>query len=317
MMDNLITALKIVFPTMVYMGIGILLRRTRVVVDSEVGRLNQFIFKLFLPLAMFSSLYSADLKTLDDPKLFWFVGIGIFVTFLIVFLIASRKIPDKEVAATFTQGVYRSCYILIGIPLALSLSGGVGEGKLFALAAVVAPVNTVSAVWLFEQARGEHLSPMKMAWKILKNPLIIACILGIGLNLLGKPLPGIVVSPLEKLGEAATPVSLVVLGAALNFEGLRRNRKLVALAVLFGLIVVPALMISIAVWMGFRNAALAAVIGSFAAPNDLVSAPMAYAMGGDGQLASEIVAVSTILSVLTIFIITLIVLNTGLIVLPG
>lgn len=316
-MNNLLTALRIVFPTIVYMGIGILLRRTKVVVESEVGRLNQFIFKLFLPLAMFSSLYSADLKTLNDPKLFWFVGLGIFVTFLIVFFFASRKIKDKEVAATFTQGIYRSCYVLIGIPLALSLSGGVGEGKLFALAAVVAPVNTVTAVWLFEQAKGEHLSPLKMAWRILKNPLIVACILGIGLNLLGKPLPDIVVSPLEKLGDAATPVSLVVLGAALNFEGLRKNRKLVSLAVFFGLIVVPTIMISAAALMGFRNATLAAVIGSFAAPNDLVSAPMAYAMGGDGQLASEIVAVSTILSVFTIFIIVLIVLNTGLIVLPG
>ena len=67
------------------------------------------------------------------------------------------------------------------------------------------------------------------------------------------------------------------------------------------LVLIPLVMLSLGALLGFRNDQLVTLMAGFAAPTAVASAPMAQAMGGNGTLASEIVAVTTIGSIGTIF----------------
>lgn len=312
-MNVFLTALRVVYSPVVFILAGIVLKKTGIIRPGEAQTLNGLIFKFMIPCTLFMSLYRADWRELGSPAVYLFVAIGTIAVYAVAHAVVFRKIKNRPEAATVVQGLYRSCYVLIGMPVALSVAGEQAAPELAALAAFVVPVNTVLAVELFERARSERLSKGALFLKIVKNPLILSVLAGLLANFFLKGIPEELIGPVVRIGQAATPLALVVLGSMLSLEGLRKGRKIVGWTVLFDLVVIPAVMLTLAALMGFRGAAMAAVLGAFAAPNDIVSAPFASEMGGDAQLASEIVAVSTIGSAFTIFAFTYILLSLGLV----
>jgi predicted permease len=99
----------------------------------------------------------------------------------------------------------------------------------------------------------------------------------------------------------ASPVLLFLLGAFLQPDGLRRDLKAV-LWVSFGrLIVVPAITLLPAVLLGWRGVELASLLPVFASSTAVNSFTMAQQMGGDAELAGNIVVSTSALCSLTMF----------------
>ena len=126
--------------------------------------------------------------------------------------------------------------------------------------------------------------------------------MGIAVGLLEIRLPELVAEPLEKLGEAATPLALVVLGGLLSAKSISGHRYHLAVAALAKLVVIPFVTVCLGILAGFRGNDLVAVLAVFASPTAVASTPMAQAMGGDGKLAGEIVAVTSVGCILTMFL---------------
>ena len=104
------------------------------------------------------------------------------------------------------------------------------------------------------------------------------------------------------LGRVATPLALVALGGEFKFHKVKGNLKQLIVAVAGKLIVSPLLMVTIGVFLGFRNEMLVPVLLMFGAPTAVSSYTMAQQMGGDGELAGEIVVFATAFSIVTIFL---------------
>ena len=115
-------------------------------------------------------------------------------------------------------------------------------------------------------------------------------------------LPELLIGPLETLGEAATPLALVVLGGMLSVRSISEHRYYLLAAALARLVFVPLVTVVTGILLGFRGNDLVAVLAAFASPTAVASTPMAQAMGGDGKLAGEIVAVTSVGCILTIFL---------------
>ena len=73
--------------------------------------------------------------------------------------------------------------------------------------------------------------------------------------------------------------------------------------------VLPAVFLPIAAWMGFRDQALVAIVILCGAPSTVSGYVMAKNMGGDHVLAASIVVLSTALSAVTLTL-TLFILRT-------
>ena len=114
--------------------------------------------------------------------------------------------------------------------------------------------------------------------------------------------PAMIMDPLDSLGKATTPVALVLLGGLLSADSLKHHVRVLTSAVLIRLVLIPVIALTIGIALGFRADALVALIAVFASPTAVASAPMAQVMGGNGPLASEIVASTTVVSVFTIFL---------------
>ena len=94
---------------------------------------------------------------------------------------------------------------------------------------------------------------------------------------------------------------MLALGARFAFGFLRKYGKKIFWAVFTKLIIIPGIVIPVSILLGLRGPSLVTVAIYAAAPNAVNSYSTAVAMGGDADLANEIVVMSSIVSMLTLF----------------
>ena len=109
---------------------------------------------------------------------------------------------------------------------------------------------------------------------------------------------GFVNSGLLTLGQSV----YVILGANLVFSEIRKNRKTITAVLLVRLILLPLVTVPLGYALGLRGVELFLVLMIFGTPIATASYPMAENMGGDGQLAGQLVFTSTVASLGTIFL---------------
>ena len=98
-------------------------------------------------------------------------------------------------------------------------------------------------------------------------------------------------------------MALLCLGAQFEFSAIRSMKKEIICGVALRTVIVPTLALGIAyLFFDFTAGMFAAMIAAFATPVSVSSAPMAQEMGGDVQLAGQLVVWTTLLSVATQFI---------------
>ena len=301
-MSSFWLAFNVVFPLLIYMVVGGFIRKCGILSRASLEQINNMIFRLLIPLSLFFDISGADLKTAVRPELFALVAGSITLVSVVTWVTVYRLVAEKRDAATIVQGVFRSNYVLFGTAISYSLCGEAGTAVTAALAIVVSPLFNILAVILFETMRGSGVKPGKMLLQILKNPLVDAGLLGVVFNLLGLRVLAVLAEPLMKLGGIATPLALVTLGGLLSFESMVSHKGYLSWAVLGRLVIVPVIALSAFIAMGYRNELLVAILAVFASPTAVASAPMAQSMGGNGALAGEIVALSSVGSLLTMFV---------------
>ena len=184
----------------------------------------------------------------------------------------------------------------------LQLCGPENIGPVSLLVSVIVPLFNLMAVCTFELLRGGRLHLGQILLKIVKNPLIIASALGALCALCKITFPEYLDKPMRSLGSAATPLAMVLVGASLTLKSMARNRRLVLGVSAVKLLLTPLLVVPAAVLMGFRDAALVGLMTATAAPTAVVSVAMSYELGGDGELAAQIVATTSLLSLVTMFL---------------
>ena len=133
---------------------------------------------------------------------------------------------------------------------------------------------------------------------IVRNPLIIGIVLALPVSALGIPLPGILVRTGEYFAQMTLPLALLCTGASLNFESLRTDTRSTAIAAGAKLVGVPLLFVLGGIAFGFRGMELGILLLMAAAPSAAASYVMVRAMGGNAPLAANVVALTTIGSIL-------------------
>lgn len=281
------------------MAVGYLSRRLGLLKREDVFGINKIAFRVFLPCLLFYNVYCSDLASAIRPRLMLCALGGVLIVF--VCAVGFVLLMEKESArrGVMIQGLFRSNYVIMGIPIASALLGDAGLGPVSILIAVIVPIFNVLSVVVLEVFRSGRPQPLKVLVQILKNPLIIGSALGILALLLKITLPGFLVSAVKGIGSAATPLQLFLLGAFFRFDGLRQYRRELTTVTLGKLVVVPAALLSAAVLLGFRGVEFVSLLGIFASPTAINSFTMAQQMGGDEELAGDIVIVTSAASAFT------------------
>ena len=162
------------------------------------------------------------------------------------------------------QGIFRSNFIIFGLPVTISLYGEEAGGIAALLIAVIIPIFNIFSVAALEIFSDKG----KFNWKkiikgIVTNPLIIASILALIALLSGIKIPTVLDDVLSDIGGVATPLGLMILGASFAFSAVRDRLREIIIGVAGKLVIIPLIFLPIAIAMGFRGAELVALLALF------------------------------------------------------
>ena len=300
-MTSMILSFNAIFPLLAFMLLGYCLRRVGLIDRETTPGLNKLVFNVLLPCNIINSVYSADIKSDFDYKIAFFAAAVCILSFAVCSLIVNPIEKDRTVSPVIIQGICKSNYNLLVIPIASSFFGA-ELGMAAILVMVTSPlVNTCSTI-VFETARGRHAGFLPVLKKVLLNPLVLSSIIALLLNCLGLKVPGVIMNGVvSKLSSAATPIAMIALGAGFDFPAMKKWKKHLTAVCVFKLLVMPAVWVGIAAAAGIRGANLIAILVLSGGPAAVNSYSTAVSMGGNSELAGEIVAITSLFSVLTLF----------------
>ena len=301
-MENLMISANAVLPMCLVMALGYGTRRLGWLRREEISTINKIAFRIFLPCLLYYNIYCSDLSGSFDPLLMTYAVGGVLLTFGLAlgYALLTEKLPERR--GVLIQGMFRSNYVIMGIPVATALLGADQLGTVSILIAVIVPLFNMLAVVVLEVFRGQKPKPLHILGQIAKNPLVIGSVLGILTLVAGIRLLHILEQTIQSVSAIASPLQLFLLGAFFQFSGLKTYRRELVTVSIAKLIVSPGLFLGLGALLGFRGVAFVSLIGIFASPTAVNSFTMAQQMGGDAELAGDIVVTTSAASILTMFL---------------
>ncbi len=308
-MDSFIYSINSTVPIFLVMIVGWAIKQLGVIDDHFANVANKYVFKVALPVLLFRDLSKADFYSQFDIRFVGYCAIVTIAMFGGVWIFTDLLMKDKTMRGSFIQCSCRSSAAILGMAFIQNMYSETGMAPLMIVAAV--PLfNVISVVALTFKANpvdGVSIEDMpkkegikKAFFNILTNPIIIGIIIGLLASLVRLQLPAILDKTVNSIAQTATPIALICIGA--GFEGRKAVKKIKpALAGTFiKLIGLAAIFIPIAVYMGFRNQELMAILIMLASPTTVTSYIMAKNMNNDEVLASSIIVLTTVLSSITL-----------------
>ncbi|KPQ25948.1 MAG: putative permease [Halomonas sp. HL-48] len=268
--------------------------------DTFWPHMERLIYFLLFPAMLVATLATADVSQVPVTRLA-LVLLGAMAAFgLLLWRLRVRlKLTPAAFTSVFQGAVRFNTYV--GVAGAAALHGSAGATTAAVAVALMVPVVNVMCVASFVAAGTlGNASIGKSIMALVKNPLILACLLGIALNLSGVGLPGWSHDTVELLGRAALPLGLVAVGVALRPAALLRLDRGVLATNSIKLLLMPALVLVLG-WVVGLDAVSRDVALLFAALPTATSAYiLARQLGGDAELMAAIITGQTLLAMLTL-----------------
>ena len=317
-MSHILFAINAVFPLILTVLAGYLLKRVRIISREIAGGMNRLVFRLFLPCMLFLNVYNIENLASLDLTYVWYTLAVTGVLFLLAIPVTKLIGAQRSQRGVLVQASFRSNFALVGIPLAESLFGQAGSMVATLLSAFIIPLYNILAViclTVFSDREEKKINVKRILHDIIKNPLIQAIALGgvcLAIRALLRSLQiefslkndlTVIYKTLDSLSKVATPLALVVLGAQFEFKAIAALKKQILFGVIMRAVIVPVFGLGIAYFLGcFEGAHFAAFAAVFVTPIAVSSVPMAQEMGADSALAGQLVVWTTLVSALTLFV---------------
>lgn len=301
-MENLIISINVISPIFFMLALGYFIKKINLIDEKTKSVMDKICFQVFLPILLFNSIYKTDLESAFEPKLVAFAVISLIILFLILCLVIPVIEKEPKKRGVLIQGIFRSNFVIFGLPISIALCGEENIGAVSILIAIIVPLYNALSIVALEFNRGQKINAAKIVKSVVRNPLIIGGFIGVAALLLHLHLPAAISQTLSSISGIATPLALIMLGASFDFSKLKGNLKQILIGVLGKLVIVPLIYIPISVAFGFRGASLAALVVMIGAPTAVSTYTMAGQMDADQTLAGQLVVFDSIGSIITMFI---------------
>ncbi len=338
--QSFVVACEAILPIVVLVLVGYILKKVGLITESFQKQGNKFCFKILISVLLFCNIYAIeDIKKIGDYGLFILeVAIAIVILFLIGIIVVKLFVKDDRQKGVIHQCFFRSNYAIVGIPLSTFIATSLGyssDSDIVGIASLVSAISiplfnsfAVIALSMYNKEENNKVSIKKILLDIIKNPLIIGVFAGIlalcireifVLTNISWRLSDFVIlyKPLTQIGDMATPFALIMLGAGFTFEAVKKLKKQIILGVLIRIVFVPTVCL-IAFYYILKYQVtdvyiyFPSLIALFATPIAVSSVPMSIEMGQDGELAGQLVVWTSLASIVSLFVIIILLINLGI-----
>lgn len=271
---------------------GYVLRRINFPGEQFWPNAERLTYYLLFPALLIYKLATADAGHTGLINIVGILALALSVGTLLLYLLRNHVAADIPAFTSVYQGSIRfNSYIGLACVDALYGNDGLVIAAIV-LALLIPPVNLlcVSAFHI-----GLHRGSLRsLLSSLIRNPLILGCILGILLNRSGIGLPGWSADTLSLLGSAALPMGLLAVGVALHPRAIHGNVREIASSMLFRFGIMPALMLAGLHWMPLTDTAAHTLLLFACLPTATSSYILARQLGGDATLMANTITVQTL-----------------------
>lgn len=288
----------LLLPDFALILLGALIRRWLLVDAVFWQGLEKLVYFVLFPALLINSATRAHIV--------WSAAAPLMLTALGAMLMSAALTLALRRAFAVSDGVYASLFqcsfrfnSYLGLASVALFWGQEGIVLMSLILAVCVPMANLIAVWKLAR-HGE-----KNIWQeMLKNPLLVATLFGLALNVLEVPLAKPLTMLLGRLGDASIALGLLSVGAALVWRGMdARELPFSCYLLAAKLLWMPLAALLLGHALGLSPTYLAVGVLFAALPTASSAYILAVRMGGVGQPVAWQISASTLISMLTLPII--------------
>ena len=300
-MSNLIYSINATLPIFLLIILGKVLKTTKIINDEFTKTADRYVFRIALPALLFSDLTENNVGSAFDGKYVLFCFSVTIFSIAVLWGLTEKFMKNEEQKGAFIQGSYLVGSEILGLAFINNMYDSVGMAPLMIIGCV--PLYNIFAVIILtlKGDNGGKKPNMKETFiNVMKNPILLSILIALPFALLNLHFPSFVNKAIGSVANTATPLALISIGA--SFEGKKALKKMkpTLLASFIKLILLVGLFLPLAVFFGYRNQELMALLVMLGSPTTVSSYIMAKNTGNDGILTSSIIVLTTLLSSLTL-----------------
>lgn len=289
-------------PVLAMIMAGFLIQRFTFVPAAFWPSAEKLTYFLLMPATLIHNLAGRQISSLPWLKILLTVEGAVLTSALLLTLwwLVNRRMGGPAFTSLFQGGVRFNTFVALAIAENLFGRDGLFLAALGAGFMILLINLLCVSVFSLAVHNGKGFDLKRLLGDLLRNPLIIACVIGVGLNVLGLKLPVAVDGILALGGKAAFPVGLMAVGAAYRAGNLLQHWQPLLVSSSVQFVCKPLIAWGLASWLGLSGMALTVAVLLFSVP----TAPSAYIlsrqMGGDPESMSAIITAQTCLSFFTL-----------------
>ena len=298
-LENMATAAQQVLILYLIVAVGFAADRLHIFGQDTAKRSNDLLFYITTPVVIIQSFMNMDFSA--ETVSLWLIAFVCMASILIMGIIVVIPFFRKagENSAVFKYAVTYGNMGYMALPLCQAMLGN--EGVFYCSAGVVA-FNILSfthGIWVMTKGAGKQKFNLKL---LFFNPGVISVLIGIPLFVFGVQLPNAVESAIGYIADLNTPLAMLFFGTYIANTDLKTmfKEKNNYLVLLLKLGVLPLIMLGIFKLFGITGTMLTACMISASVPSANNTVMFAAKYGKDTGTASKIVALCSLVSVITI-----------------
>ncbi|WP_256392204.1 AEC family transporter [Natronoarchaeum rubrum] len=318
LVSNLLTML-------VLLGVGIAARSIGVLTPARRELLNALAFYVALPALIFSSTYAQQLDEVLTPALLaglWTVLVVMVATGWIVHR-SARSASARSVAIVQS---YHGNLGFFGLPIVAATFGDVTTAKASILLGMGALTQVPLTILILVMLNERDASLADELTQFARNPVILSLAAGLAVAVTDVPVPDVTVAGtdvlsqfvlptalagLDALSQLALPIAVICVGGALSLESADVELSTVGSVVALKVFLMPAVALAAFSLLASSPSTVRAGVVMLAMPSAVSTYVYATEYGGDERLASVDVFATTVVSLVTIFVLLRFVIGMG------
>jgi len=291
-----------VLPIFLVIAFGAVLKRVPLFSEAFWAGLNQLGYYVLFPALLVTTLARADFSTLDAGRIGWVALLAVAaITALSIALwpILKRTGLNRPAFTSVFQTTTRwNAFVALAIADKFAGLEGMAVISLMMTATIV-PLNIINVLVLVLFSEGKT-NVMVMVRNVITNPLIIAALVSIVINVLGIPIYDPLYAALDLMARAALGMGLLLVGAGLVISDALKPKPMVLLPTALKLILFPLVTYALATALGVTGMPLTVMVLGASVPTAMNGYVLARQLGGDARLYSAVVTVQTVVSIITL-----------------
>jgi malonate transporter len=297
---------NVILPVFAIIGLGYLAVRFRLFPADGTRGLVAFVNNFATPCLLCQAMLTSDFNSTFNSSVIIPFYVGALFSLLCGSLIARNLFkhrPGESVSSGFSAMFTNT--VLIGIPVISRAYGQQALPTVFSIIAFHAPMLITLGMVVMELVRrdSEPLGRTLLVAlaRVVQNPLLWGVVIGVLGNRLQVKVPEPAMAFLSMMAAAVLPASLFGLGGALNEYKLSESWALASVNSLFKLVIHPAIVYVLAVWVlhaPIEYARYAVLLAAM--PAGINAYVFATYYDRAVNVAANVVLISTVASVATI-----------------